>query len=969
MHAIKRTISLQLHIAYLFIGLLLSFAFISSIYHYRQETRLLLDAAGNAMEQAGNQTSQQIDQIYQSSAAFVELLSYQHLMQANTLNKRLDSLSFLMIGMKRLPWLTSSYIGYENGDFFMLRRWRSDFSSNKLFHAPAGTGWIVQSITHTSTDILGEFVYLNDDGKILAREARSDYRFDPRSRNWYKTAVDFPVLVTSEPYLFYTTKKSGVTLSLRGINNRAVAGADIQLDDIGRILQKLRMTPHSTLALTSDQGAVISSDLGSGEAKVEKNGKLSLPKLIEINNLVLNQLLQLKQENKSLMFSVNNENWQGTILSVPVPGGKFLKLLIAAPHRELLADALAIRNHILLVTAILIFFGVAIAFWLAKLASRPLKKLTEEAEKIRRFDFSNRVEVNSTIKEVVELSQSFDSMKSTIRQFLELSTALASETHFPTLLKRVLTELQQASNAEGGVLLLMDNSNGSFVNVKHLWHGTSLQEELLLVISPDSHPDHPLFNALKSPNHLLALDRETAQTHFGMLGVIDQPLTLLVIPLQDRNNELLGVVSLLVNESETRLDDDRLSFVQALSGTAAIALQTQQFLREQKNLLESFIKLIAGAIDAKSPYTGGHCQRVPDLTKKLAEAACKESQGVFASFHLSAEEWEELHIAAWLHDCGKVTTPEYVVDKATKLETIYDRIHEVRMRFEVMKRDAEISYWKAIVQGANQEQLSAQLLEELARLDDDYFFVASCNEGCEFMDLDRVSRLKKIAERTWVRTLSDRLGVSQAERKRKDMQGLEVLPILENVLADKADHIITRGTHDRLPSDCRWQFRIEAPENLYNRGEIYNLSIKSGTLSEEERYKINEHIMQTIIMLSGLPLPRHLRNIVEIAGGHHEKMDGSGYPRRLKREEMSWTARMMAIADIFEALTAGDRPYKQGKTLSEAIHIMSLMKKNQHIDPDLFDLFLRTGIYSEYAHSYMDPSQIDEVNINDYLYK
>jgi hypothetical protein len=326
-----------------------------------------------------------------------------------------------------------------------------------------------------------------------------------------------------------------------------------------------------------------------------------------------------------------------------------------------------------------------------------------------------------------------------------------------------------------------------------------------------------------------------------------------------------------------------------------------------------------------------------------------------------------LHIAAWLHDCGKVTTPEYVVDKATKLETLCDRIHEVRMRFEVLKRDAEIACLKGIAAGGNAGELQKALQQQLQKLDEDFAFVAQCNEGGEFMAPEHVERLHAIAARTWQRTLSDRVGISHEERQRKERSPQAKLPVTETLLADKAEHLFLRDERDRLEAGNPWGFRVKVPEYLYNRGELYNLCVARGTLSEEERFKINEHIIQTIIMLDKLPFPRHLRRVPEIAGGHHEKMDGSGYPKRLTREQMSLPARMMAIADIFEALTAVDRPYKKGKTLSEAIRIMGQMQKEQHIDAELFALFLRSGVYLEYAQRYMAPALIDEVDIRPYL--
>jgi hypothetical protein len=232
---------------------------------------------------------------------------------------------------------------------------------------------------------------------------------------------------------------------------------------------------------------------------------------------------------------------------------------------------------------------------------------------------------------------------------------------------------------------------------------------------------------------------------------------------------------------------------------------------------------------------------------------------------------------------------------------------------------------------------------------------------------EKITRLKTIAQRTWMRTLDDRIGISHEEKARKERAPAPVLPAAEPLLADKTEHVFERRPEDCVPEDNKWGFRMTVPERLYDRGELHNLSVVRGTLSDEERYKINEHMVQTVKMLTGLPFPKHLRNVPELAIAHHEKMDGTGYPKRLKKEEMSPVARMMAIADIFEALTAADRPYKKGKTLSEAIKIMSFMKKDQHIDPDLFDLFLRSGIYREYAERYMNPEQIDVVDIAQYL--
>ena len=308
-----------------------------------------------------------------------------------------------------------------------------------------------------------------------------------------------------------------------------------------------------------------------------------------------------------------------------------------------------------------------------------------------------------------------------------------------------------------------------------------------------------------------------------------------------------------------------------------------------------------------------------------------------------------------------------MVDKATKLETIYDRIHEIRTRFEVLKRDAQVEYWKALASGAEQQPLASQLEQTLKTLDEEFRFVAECNLGGEFMAPEKQARLKQIGARTWQRTLDDRLGVSHEELARKTNAPETPLPATETLLGNKPEHLINRSEKDRITADNPWGFKLQVPQYKYNRGELYNLGVERGTLTDEERYQINDHIVQTIIMLSHLPFPPHLQQVPELAGGHHEKMDGSGYPKRLRREQMSLPARMMAIADIFEALTAIDRPYKQGKTLSQAIAIMARMRDEQHIDAELFALFLQSGVYAEYGKQFLQPEQIDEVDIRRYL--
>ncbi|MGH8637696.1 MAG: HD-GYP domain-containing protein, partial [Burkholderiales bacterium] len=594
-----------------------------------------------------------------------------------------------------------------------------------------------------------------------------------------------------------------------------------------------------------------------------------------------------------------------------------------------------------------------------------------ETKAIRRFEFSRPIQVACVVKEVDQLARTLDEMKRTIRRFLDVTATVAAEPDLDRLMPRLLDETIAFSGAQGGALYLAEDGCGTLTPaVVRLADARPAVAKPSPIDLAEDLPAHPVREAVRASAarafRVQRGDPSTADLDVLLATIDDGQAMLVVAPLANRRRELLGVVAIVCPE-RAGVGQDLVDFVGALTGACAVSLETKQLLQTQKALFEAFIRLIAAAIDAKSPYTGGHCARVPELTKMLARAACAATTGPYKDFQLTEEDWEAVHLGAWLHDCGKVTTPEYVVDKATKLETIYDRIHEVRIRFEVLKRDAEIDYWKRVAEGGDPARLRTVLEAQWQTLDEEFAFVAECNQGHEFMAPERVARLQAIAARRWMRTLDDRIGIAHEEHRRKERTPAAPLPAVETLLADKPEHIIERRPEERIDAENCWGFRVKSPEVLYNRGELYNISVARGTLSEEERYKINEHMIHTIIMLSSLPLPRHLRQVPEIAGGHHEKMDGTGYPKRLTRDQMSPVARMMAIADIFEALTARDRPYKKAKTLSEAISIMSSMRKDQHVDPELFELFLTSGVYREYAERYLLPEQMDTVDVATYV--
>jgi HD-GYP domain-containing protein (c-di-GMP phosphodiesterase class II)/ABC-type amino acid transport substrate-binding protein len=394
----------------------------------------------------------------------------------------------------------------------------------------------------------------------------------------------------------------------------------------------------------------------------------------------------------------------------------------------------------------------------------------------------------------------------------------------------------------------------------------------------------------------------------------------------------------------------------------------QLYEENQKALMESFIKLIAQAIDDKSPYTAGHCNRVPELGLMLAEAAQQSELTPFKDFKFNSDdEHREFRIAAWLHDCGKITTPEYIVDKGTKLEAVYNRIHEVRMRFEVLWRDAEIDHLKRAASGSEPSELQlAELVHKQNQLRQDFEFIANANVGGEFMDLADKERLTELAAITWERHFDDRLGLSPVEELNLSQQDTKVsYPVTEALLRDKSEHVIKRA--NKVEFDPKFGIKMDIPEHQYNLGELYNLSISRGTLTAEDRFKINEHVTSTIKMLENLPFPPELARVPRYASTHHETLKGTGYPRKLSAKDLSIPERILVVADIFEALTAADRPYKKAKPLSVAIDILYKMALDEHLDMDLFKLFLSSGIYLEYAHKFLDEAQINNVDVAKYL--
>ncbi|MCK6265169.1 transporter substrate-binding domain-containing protein [Vibrio sp. ZSDE26] len=440
-------------------------------------------------------------------------------------------------------------------------------------------------------------------------------------------------------------------------------------------------------------------------------------------------------------------------------------------------------------------------------------------------------------------------------------------------------------------------------------------------------------------------------------------------------NPIVSPVRLLIKEnhkvSKRKFDEvhhvkSRIKEVSDLSDSMVdMVEEIKNHQRAQEEFVEAFIRLIAQAIDEKSPYTAGHCNRVPKIGMLLASAAEQADYGKFKDFKFENEhERKEFQIAAWLHDCGKITTPEHIVDKGSKLEANYNRIHEIRTRFEVLWRDAEIDYLKQrYIEKLPEEQAQEVLTSTQAQLQEEFRFIAESNVGSEFMSADCIERIKEIGSKEWLRHFDNTLGLSPFEELALEAQS-SVTPKSEPLLQDRPEHIIKRIRP--LKFEPELGINIDVPKHLYNLGEVYNLSVTRGTLTTEDRFKINEHMTSGIKMLNNLPFPPELSRVPRYASTHHETLKGTGYPRKLTGEQLSIPERILAIADVYEALTAADRPYKKAKPVSVAIDIMHKMALDDHLDIDIFRLFLESGVYIQYAKEHLPASQIDMVDITKY---
>ena len=915
---------------------------------------------------------------------------------------RYAGLPFLIEALRLNSFFYSVYTGFSNGDFIQLIQTSSNPLILDALHAPDNTSYILRTISSTESERKEYWTFFDSGITVISSDINLSPTYQPSERPWFSTAVIAKngVILTA-PYIYNSLKKPGITAAAAQSAD-IVTGIDITLENLETFIDGLYISPGAGVLVLDKEDRILAANprikslLSSSDPALNPIGDIDSDILAFLTGTIGNGADKKAVNKLHADYLLWKKPWK-------TPGGQDYQLIIFAPASDFLQHQQIIQHRIILISTLVFILVLPLIILVSIYFSRFLKNLADDAERIQHMIFDKKFTGHSPIIEFEKLSVAFAVMKEAIaaktlaletalqklERIIEMGIAMSVEHNSDKLVEMILKGAKELAGADGGSLYLKEKSNE--LGFKIILNDSLGFEQGGASSNPISLPPVQLYLSDGEPNfhnvvssafhkaETIVIDDAYMDPHYDFSGTREfdklnnyRSKSFLTVPLKLQGSDIIGALQLINCHSKDVSDavpfsKDIQSLIEALSSLAAAILNNRILLDSQDALFESLIQLTANAIDTKSPYTGGHCERVPVLARLLAEQAENAKEGPLADFSFNTPiEKKAFIIGAWLHDAGKMTTPEFIVDKAVKLETIHNRIHEIRTRFEVLLRDVRIKEKEALLAGRDPEEAAAELEAAERKLYEDFDFIARANTGEEFVNEEYINRLKEISKRTWLSHFNHTIGLSRDEQKKQMPPYIPGKPIEEQLLADKPQHIVPdSGKTRKIYSD--YGFVIPHPDYLYNRGEIHNLLIRYGTLTEEERYKINEHIMQTIVMLDKLPFPIGMNLIPEFVGTHHETLSGTGYPRGLKSDQLSVPSRIMAIADIFEALTASDRPYKDAKKLSEAVEILYQETLTNHIDGDLFELFLTSGIYLEYSKEFMSPDQIDQVDIKKYI--
>lgn len=738
---------------------------------------------------------------------------------------------------------------------------------------------------------------LLDEAGLLLAERRDSIRFNPWQDRLAHAAAAQAGPLASGPAPFFSTREAGITVAARLRDGSGVVLAEIATSGLDRLFQGLSYPPHVAGGLLDPAGEVLVSGAGPGAvAPPSKDGSASAD---EATLRVLRELVQwtgIGARTHVMSATVHGEKFVLAQSSVALGPGEPWRVVAYAPLLAFSSSMVAARDRMTLIGVLVLMVALLIALWVTKRIVGALDELTRDAIRICTLDFSPSPRIKSRLKEFSALADAQAVMRESIRsrteelrgsrqrleELIAAGLAMSRERNRISLLQQILWSAKRLTRCDAATLYVL-TENRTLRFALRTREDSLPQEEIPLVRPDGTDNDQFVSTHVALRNTHVVIDDVYAETRFDLSGTrrFDErtgyrTVSMLALPLAPREGEVIGVLQLMnaldpISGKAVPFSEEDVQIASALAAQAAVSLDNHQLVQAQADLVDSMVKLLAGAIDAKSPYTGGHCDRVPELAVMIAEEAVCVDAGPLADFRFdTAEQWREFRIGAWLHDCGKITTPEYVVDKATKLETIHDRIQEIRTRFEVLRRDAEIDMLWTFIAGGGAAAACERFAQQCAVLEEEFAFVARCNVGSELMEEGAVARLREIGQRSWLRHFDDPLGLGPQAAQAAAALPPTPLPAVELLLDDKPEHMVPRPS--TAADDSCDRFNLKAPALLYNRGELHNLCIRSGTLTPEERYKINEHIIQTIEMLEAMKFPKNLRRVPEIAGTHHENL-------------------------------------------------------------------------------------------------
>lgn len=906
---------------------LLSCSLVSSIFiylNYQSRVEFATHQALSNHQKALNDILYRIRGDYSHSQKVINSLLFRYSDKQNLLNQLPSSLLDELSSFLQLDAHVDSIMFVTRNELFWALHQISEKGKDQRFNAVEGSYFVLQRIQGNK-----EQRRFYDRSMRLIGQQELDATLNFKKRPWYQEAKTSNRLTLIEPYEDWYNK--GKVLSLAQQNQHFTVSVDLDSKYLYESLHHDSLQFNTWLFLINSKNEILA-------LQNSKSFLLDDDEIKPWQTWLDSSYQQVRTTSTAELVETlaNNEKWYINATPIDPSFDKTTMLVAATKAKYILKPVNKQLYSWLLIVAAAFSFILPFSYIIARLFTRPIRQLDAYAKKMANFEQPPALKTYINVIEIDNLKSSMQGLHYNLSEFFNLLNTLSREADLEHLLDNIAQQSAHIMNAQGCLILLKND--------------TELKAELLRfkdvkydLAACQSIPWQTLYQ-LSHKTKVEGLP-ESIRTAIS----VDQcAITQVLVPLINRSNKVIGLQVYLYQKSISEAEVS-LTLAKQVANFFGVAIEGRKLVNKQEQLLDAFIQVIAGAIDTKSHYTGQHCQRVPELANEIA--MCAGDSELFPHFEFDKTAQRQLSIAAWLHDCGKVTTPEYIVDKATRLETIYNRLHEIRTRFEVKKRDLEITALQQQLKGENKSQTQQQLKQSIAQLEQDYTHVAHCNTK-EFVTEEDIERLNTIAAITWQPYFNDRIGLSQEE-----LENVSGYPSTEELglLMDKPEHRLG-GQNLKCDPD---KYKLVQPPLRNNLGEIYNLSIKAGTINTEERYAINHHIIQSIEILEKMPFPKHLSRVPEIAGSHHEKLNGTGYPKALCGAQISFEARILAIADVFEALTASDRPYKQAKTLTQALGIMKKMAQSGELDTELLTFFIEQKIPEQYAKRHLKAEQFN----------